>query len=112
MPQPPHPPDVQPEMDQAVSDIAVATELLFQEIVSGTALPDLKCSMADLNRQMQIIRPYEAAFIPNLEAEYEALAASWKRRDLRKLRDLLQAYAFRRQALVPQILELMNRAKS
>ena len=90
-------------------DIAVATEQLFQAIADGAGSAALRESVLLMNKQMAAFRPYEDALIPDREAEYAALSESWAARDWPKLKVLIAAYFQRRESLVPQLAQLIDR---
>jgi hypothetical protein len=90
------------------AEITAATEAFFDAVVSGLPDPAVKENMVMMNVVMRQIRPYEAALIPDRAAELDALQAAWDRRDQPALERLLKAYFARRQALVPQIMHLMQ----
>jgi len=90
-------------------DIAEATDRLFQAIANGSGNAGLREAVLAMNRQMASIRPYEAALIPDREAEYAALSESWAARDWPHLKRLIAAYFERREALAPQLAHLINR---
>lgn len=90
------------------ADIAAATAELFLEIANNSGDPVVAASMIALNTHMTPIRAYEAAFISDLDAEYTALSACWKQRDLVGLKRLIGAYFLRRQTIVPKIVALIN----
>ncbi len=90
-------------------DIGEATNRLFQAIADGLGNAELRTSMLMMNREMAPFRPYEAVLIPDREAEYAALSESWAARDWPRLKLLIAAYFARREALAPQLAELINR---
>jgi DNA-binding GntR family transcriptional regulator len=93
----------------ADGEIAEKTEALFQDIcdMSGNAM--LRQTIGLINAHLHLIRPYEGAFIPDRNSEYEAMAAAWAKRDMPRLRELTTAYFKRRRDLVPQIAKIINR---
>ncbi len=90
-------------------DITAATERLFQDIAEASNSDAVRTSMLAMNSQMYAFRPYEAALIPDLHSEYEALSACWAKRDMVELQRLILAYFKRRQDLAPQLAALINR---
>ncbi len=90
-------------------DVSEATSRLFQAIADGVGNAALRTDMLAMNAEMATIRPYEAAFIPDREAEYAALSEAWAARDWTRLKVLIAAYFERRQALAPQLSRLLDR---
>jgi len=90
-------------------DIAEATSQLFQAIADGVGNAALRTDMIAMNQALAAYRPYEGALIPDREAEYAALSQSWAARDWPRLTVLIEAYFERRQALAPQLSQLINR---
>ena len=90
------------------SDIAAATERLFDDIAESSGDDGLRSSMRDLNAQMRAIRPFEGEFFFDRDQELAELSLCWTRRDLPQLRRLLAAYFARRRALVPQLVQRLN----
>jgi hypothetical protein len=100
--------ELTPDSSGQVPDIAEATNQLVLAIADGSGSPALREAMLAMNRQMAAIRPYEAALIPDREAEYTALSECWAARDWPRLKGLIAAYFARREALAPQLARLIN----
>ncbi len=89
-------------------EITSATNRLFQAIADGMSNPALRSDILAMNEELAPLRPYEAALISDRQAEYDALSESWAARDWPRLRVLIAAYFERRQALAPQLAQLIN----
>jgi len=89
-------------------DVAAATDMLFAEIANAAGDALFADQVRALNTQMSRLRPYEAALIPDRDQEFAALSACWSKRDLPRLRQLVQVYFQRRQAIVPELVKLIN----
>lgn len=104
--------DAQPDPNDRPSpdgDIAEATNQLFQDIAAGVGNPALREDVLAMNEELATFRPYEATLIPDRAEEYAALSESWAARDWPRLKVLIAAYFARRQALAPQLSQLINR---
>jgi len=99
----------QPDPLAVAADITAATERLFLEIAGCSNNPAVATHMQALIARMEVIRPYEAALISNRADELAALSTCWQQRDFVSLQTLLSAYFQRRLAIVPQIIDLINR---
>lgn len=98
-----------PSDPTAQVDIAEATNQLFQAIANSVGNAALRTDMLAMNEELATFRPYEAALISDREAEYAALSGAWVTRDWPRLKVLIAAYFERRQALAPQLAQLVNR---
>ncbi|HTM81570.1 hypothetical protein [Asticcacaulis sp.] len=102
------PPSPFPPSALAADDIVEATERLFLEIAEAAGNEAVRQAILTINEQMHSIRPYEAAFISDRQAEFEALSSSWASRDMPELRRLIMVYFERRQDITPQLVSLIN----
>ncbi len=90
------------------TDLATATRALFADIAGASGDATLIDTVKHLNRRLEAIRPYEAAFFQDRDAELTALSETWNRRDMSGLRDLIVTYFRRRQAIVPDVLAMIR----
>ena len=92
----------------AADDIVEATEKLFVEIAQAAGSEALRQAILSINEQMQLIRPYEAAFISNRQAEFDTLSTSWAARDIPEVKRLITAYFERRQNITPDLVNMIT----
>ena len=94
----------------ADGDISERTEALFQDICDASGNELLRNTIGLINAHLHIIRPYESAFIPDRQVEFEAMSQAWTDRDLPRLRELTTAYFRRRRDLIPQLAQFISPA--
>jgi hypothetical protein len=92
----------------APADIVSATEALFEEIANASMDPNARANIVALNSELRTFRQYEDALFPDRQAEYDALADCWRRRDLTSLLPLINAYFERRQAIRAEWVRKIN----